>query len=387
VKIHEYQAKNLLRRYGVSVPNGNVAFTIDEAVRVAEKIGGTRWVVKAQIHAGGRGKAGGVKFASSLEEVRECAGELLGMRLITHQTGSEGRIVRRLLIEQGVAIFRELYVGITLDRQSSQHVCMASSEGGMDIETVAAQSPEKILKEYIDPLIGFRSFQARRLCFGLGLDESLLKRGVSFLQSLYNAYCALDASLIEVNPMVITEDGMLFALDAKIVFDDNALFRHPEYEELRDVEEEEPLEIEASAANLNYIKLDGNVGCMVNGAGLAMATMDMIKLAGGLPANFLDIGGGAGASAVETGFKIILEDPNVKAILVNIFGGIVRCDRVARGIIEAAKNVEISVPIVVRLAGTNADVAAKLLQQSGVQFRVAQSLHEAATMVTSIVQS
>ena len=387
MKIHEYQAKNLLRRYGVSVPNGNVAFTIDEAVRVAEKIGGTRWVVKAQIHAGGRGKAGGVKFASSLEEVRECAGELLGMRLITHQTGAEGRIVRRLLIEQGVAISRELYVGITLDRQSSQHVCMASSEGGMDIETVAAQSPEKILKEYIDPLIGFRSFQARRLCFGLGLDESLLKRGVSFLQSLYNAYCALDASLIEVNPMVITEDGMLFALDAKIVFDDNALFRHPEYEELRDVEEEEPLEIEASAANLNYIKLDGNVGCMVNGAGLAMATMDMIKLAGGLPANFLDIGGGAGASAVETGFKIILEDSNVKAILVNIFGGIVRCDLVARGIIEAAKNVEISVPIVVRLAGTNADVAAKLLQQSGVQFRVAQSLHEAATMVTSIVQS
>jgi len=387
VKIHEYQAKNLLRRYGVSVPNGNVAFTIDEAVRVAEKIGGTRWVVKAQIHAGGRGKAGGVKFASSLEEVRECAGELLGMRLITHQTGAEGRIVRRLLIEQGVAISRELYVGITLDRQSSQHVCMASSEGGMDIEAVAAQSPEKILKEYIDPLIGFRSFQARRLCFGLGLDESLLKRGVSFLQSLYNAYCALDASLIEVNPMVITEDGMLFALDAKIVFDDNALFRHPEYEELRDVEEEEPLEIEASAANLNYIKLDGNVGCMVNGAGLAMATMDMIKLAGGLPANFLDIGGGAGASAVETGFKIILEDSNVKAILVNIFGGIVRCDLVARGIIEAAKNVEISVPIVVRLAGTNADVAAKLLQQSGVQFRVAQSLSEAATMVTSIVQS
>ena len=371
----------------MSVPNGNVAFTIDEAVRVAEKIGGTRWVVKAQIHAGGRGKAGGVKFASSLEEVRECAGELLGMRLITHQTGAEGRIVRRLLIEQGVAISRELYVGITLDRQSSQHVCMASSEGGMDIETVAAQSPEKILKEYIDPLIGFRSFQARRLCFGLGLDESLLKRGVSFLQSLYNAYCALDASLIEVNPMVITEDGMLFALDAKIVFDDNALFRHPEYEELRDVEEEEPLEIEASAANLNYIKLDGNVGCMVNGAGLAMATMDMIKLAGGLPANFLDIGGGAGASAVETGFKIILEDSNVKAILVNIFGGIVRCDLVARGIIEAAKNVEISVPIVVRLAGTNADVAAKLLQQSGVQFRVAQSLSEAATMVTSIVQS
>ncbi len=387
MKIHEYQAKNLLRRYGVSVPNGNVAFTIDEAVRVAEKIGGTRWVVKAQIHAGGRGKAGGVKFASSLEEVRECAGELLGMRLITHQTGAEGRIVRRLLIEQGVAISRELYVGITLDRQSSQHVCMASSEGGMDIEAVAAQSPEKILKEYIDPLIGFRSFQARRLCFGLGLDESLLKRGVSFLQSLYNAYCALDASLIEVNPMVITEDGMLFALDAKIVFDDNALFRHPEYEELRDVEEEEPLEIEASAANLNYIKLDGNVGCMVNGAGLAMATMDMIKLAGGLPANFLDIGGGAGASAVETGFKIILEDSNVKAILVNIFGGIVRCDLVARGIIEAAKNVEISVPIVVRLAGTNADVAAKLLQQSGVQFRVAQSLSEAATMVTSIVQS
>jgi len=387
VKIHEYQAKSLLTKYGVSVPNGNVAFTIDEAVRVAEKIGGTRWVVKAQIHAGGRGKAGGVKLASSLEEVRECAGELLGMRLITRQTGTEGRIVRRLLIEQAVAISRELYVGITLDRQRSQHVCIVSSEGGMDIEAVAVQSPEKILKEYIDPLIGFRSFQVRRLCSGLGLDESLLKRGVSFLQSLYTAYCALDSSLVEVNPMVITEENMLYALDAKIVFDDNALFRHPEYEELRDVEEEDPLEVEASAANLNYIKLDGNVGCMVNGAGLAMATMDMIKLAGGLPANFLDIGGGAGASAVETGFKIILEDPNVKAILINIFGGIVRCDRVARGIIEAAKNVEISVPIVVRLAGTNADVAAKLLQQSGIQFLVAQSLSEAATMVTSIVQS
>lgn len=387
MKIHEYQAKALLQKYGVPTPKGEVAFTIDEAVRVAEKIGGTRWVVKAQIHAGGRGKGGGVRIATSLEEVREIAGEMLGMRLITHQTGPEGRIVRRLLIEQGIAIAKEYYVGITLDRQECKHVVMVSSEGGVEIETVAARTPEKILKEHIDPLLGFRSYQARRLCFGLSLNGVSLQRGVSFLKALYNAYIATDASLAEINPLVQTEEGELIALDAKINFDDNALFRHPDYESFRDLDEEEPLEVEASAANLNYIKLEGNVGCMVNGAGLAMATMDMIKLAGGMPANFLDVGGSASAQTVEAGFKIILKDPNVKAILVNIFGGIVRCDRVARGIVEAAKNVDVTVPIVVRLAGTNAEQGAEILRQSALQFHVAESLADAAALVTSVVQS
>jgi succinyl-CoA synthetase beta subunit len=385
MKIHEYQGKEILKKYGVAVPKGEVAFTIDEAVKTAEKIGGSVWVVKAQIHAGGRGKGGGVKLARSLEEVRDCAGEILGMRLVTHQTGPEGRLVGRLLVEQGMNIAKELYVGITLDRQRSQNVMMVSTEGGMEIEKVAAETPEKILKEYIDPSIGFRKYQAQKLCFALGLSGDALKSGVSFLLALHKAYEASDASLAEINPLVLTQEGHILVLDAKINFDDNALFRHPEYESLRDLDEEEPLEVEASASNLNYIKLDGNVGCMVNGAGLAMATMDIVKLAGGMPANFLDVGGGANAQTVETGFKIILKDENVKAILINIFGGIVRCDRVATGVVEAVKNVDVQVPIVIRLAGTNAELAADILRASGLKFLVADNLKEAAEKVTSAI--
>ena len=385
MKIHEYQGKDIIKKFGVPVPKGEVAFTIDDAVKAAEKIGGSVWVVKAQIHAGGRGKGGGVKLARSLEEVCERAGEILGMRLVTHQTGPEGRIVRRLLIEQGMTIAKEMYVGITLDRQRSQNVVMVSTEGGMEIEKVAAESPEKILKEPVDPVIGFQQFQARTLCFGLGLTGDALKNGVKFLVALYKAYDASDASLVEINPLVMTQEGHIVALDAKINFDDNALFRHPEYEQLRDIDEEEPLEVEAAASNLNYIKLDGNVGCMVNGAGLAMATMDIIKLAGGMPANFLDVCGGASAETVEAGFKIILKDENVKAILINIFGGIVRCDRVAKGVVEAAKNVDVRVPIVVRLAGTNAELAAEILENSGLKFLIAGNLKEAAEKVTRAI--
>ncbi|MBN1398828.1 MAG: ADP-forming succinate--CoA ligase subunit beta [Bacteroidetes bacterium] len=387
MKIHEYQGKEILKKYDVAVPVGDVAFTIDEAVKAAEKIGGSVLVVKAQIHAGGRGKGGGVKLARSYEEVRECAGEILGMRLVTHQTGPEGRIVRRLLVEQGINIARELYVGITLDRKRARNVLMASTEGGMEIEKVAAETPEKILKEEVDPAVGLQQFQARSLCTRLDLKGDALKNGVKFLTALYKAYIASDASLAEINPLVITQEGHVVALDAKINFDDNALFRHPEYEDLRDVDEEDPMEVEASASNLNYIKLDGNVGCMVNGAGLAMATMDMIKLAGGMPANFLDVGGGASAQTVEAGFKIILKEENIKAILINIFGGIVRCDRVAAGVVEAAKNVDVQVPIIVRLAGTNAEQAAVILQDSGLKFLVAKDLKDAGEKVRKTVIS
>jgi succinyl-CoA synthetase beta subunit len=385
MKIHEYQGKEILKKFNVPVPKGQVAFTVDEAVKAAEKIGGSVWVVKAQIHAGGRGKGGGVKLARSLEEVRERAAEILGMRLITNQTGPEGRIVRRLLIEQGMNIAREMYVGITLDRAKSLNVVMASTEGGVEIEKVAAESPEKILKETVDPLVGFTQFQARRLCFGLGLTGDAFKNAVKFMVALYKAYDSTDASLAEINPLVVTQEGHVLALDAKINFDDNALERHPEYAEMRDLEEEDPLEVEASASSLNYIKLDGNVGCMVNGAGLAMATMDIIKLAGGMPANFLDVGGGASATTVEAGFRIILKDPSVKAVLINIFGGIVRCDRVATGVVEAAKNVDVQIPIVIRLAGTNADLAADILKNSGLKFLVAATLKEAAEKVTSAI--
>ncbi len=385
MKIHEYQGKDILRKYGVPVPRGEVAFTADDAVKAAEKIGGNLWVVKAQIHAGGRGKGGGVKLARSLEEVRARASEMLGMRLVTHQTGPEGRIVSRLLIEQGMNIAKELYAGITLDRQRSRNVVMVSTEGGVEIEAVAAATPEKILKEAIDPAAGFQHFQARRLCFGLGLKGDAHRNGVKFIMALYKAYEASDASLAEINPLVITQEGQVIALDAKINFDDNALFRHPEYAELRDIAEEDPLEVEASASHLNYIKLEGNVGCMVNGAGLAMATMDIIKLAGGMPANFLDVGGGASAQTVEAGFKIILKDPNVRAILINIFGGIVRCDRVATGVVQAARNVDVQVPIVIRLAGTNAELAAEILNNSGLKFLVAGSLKEAAEKVTHAI--
>jgi succinyl-CoA synthetase beta subunit len=385
MKIHEYQAKEILKRFGVAVPKGEIAFTIDEAVKGAERIGGSRWVVKAQIHAGGRGKGGGVKLAGSIEEVREWAGEILGMRLVTHQTGPEGRIVRRLLVEQGMNIAREMYVGITLDRQKSKNVLMVSAEGGVEIEKVAAEAPGKILRETIEPSIGLQQYQARRLCFGLGLTGDAFRNGVKLLTALYRAYESSDASLAEINPLVLTQEGHVVALDAKINFDDNALFRHPEYADLRDVDEEEPLEVEASASNLNYIKLDGNVGCMVNGAGLAMATMDIIKLAGGMPANFLDVGGGASPKTVEAGFRIILKDENVKAILVNIFGGIVRCDRVATGIVEAAKNTEVNIPVIIRLEGTNAEPAGEILRNSGMKFIVADTLKDAAKKVTRAI--
>ena len=385
MKIHEYQGKEILKRFGVPVPQGKVAFTVDEAVEAAKSIGGSVWVVKAQIHAGGRGKGGGVKVARSLEEVRARSSEILGMLLVTHQTGPEGRIVKRLLIEQGMNIARELYIGVTLDRARSQNVVMASTEGGVEIEKVAAETPEKILKEYLAPGLGMQAYQARNLCFGLGLQGDAFKNGVKFLLALAKAYESTDASLAEINPLVVTAEGAVLALDAKINFDDNALYRHPDFSALRDLDEEDALEVEASASNLNYIKLDGNVGCMVNGAGLAMGTMDIIKLAGGMPANFLDVGGGANAKTVEAGFKIILKDPHVKAILINIFGGIVRCDRVATGVVEAAKNVHVKVPIVVRLAGTNADLAADILKQSGLSFLVAGSLKEAAERVTQAI--
>ena len=385
MKIHEYQGKEILRKYGVPVPIGKVAFNVDEAVRAAEAVGGSAWVVKAQIHAGGRGKGGGVKLARSVDEVRDRSSEILGMRLVTHQTGPEGRIVKRLLIEQGMTIAKEMYVGITLDRARSQNVVMVSTEGGVEIEKVAAESPEKILKEYVHPSLGLQQFQARRLCFGLGLSGDAFKNGVKFLLALYKAYDASDASLAEINPLVITKEGTVIALDAKMNFDDNALYRHPEILAMRDLDEEDPLEIEASKSNLNYIKLDGNVGCMVNGAGLAMGTMDIIKLAGGMPANFLDVGGGASAETVEAGFRIILKDPNVKAVLINIFGGIVRCDRVANGVVQAAKNVQVQVPIVIRLAGTNAELAAGILKSSGLSFLVADSLKDAAEKVTKAI--
>ncbi len=387
MKIHEYQGKEILRKFGVPVPDGHVAFSVDEAVKAAQSLGGNVWVVKAQIHAGGRGKGGGVKVAKSIDEVRQYATQILGMTLVTHQTGPEGKVVKRLLIEQGISIAHELYVGITLDRARSQNVVMASTEGGVEIEKVAAETPEKILKEYVNPTIGFRDFQARKLAFGLGLSGDAFKNGVKFLKALYRAYDESDASLAEINPLVLTTDGDVLALDAKMNFDDNALYRHADVLAMRDVDEEDPLEIQASKYNLNYIKLDGNVGCMVNGAGLAMGTMDIIKLAGGEPANFLDVGGGANVETVSNGFKIILSDKNVRAILVNIFGGIVRCDRVANGIVEAAKNVHVAVPVVVRLEGTNAKEAREILAHSGLNFAVAGSLQEAAEKVTQTIRT
>jgi len=385
MKVHEYQAKEILKKFGVAVPAGKVAFSAEEAVSAAFELGGSVWVVKAQIHAGGRGKGGGVKVAKTMEEVRRRAGEILGMRLVTHQTGPEGKIVKRLLIEQGIAIDRELYVGVTLDRSSSRNVVMASTEGGVEIEKVAAESPEKILKAFVDRDMGFQPFQARTLAFGLGLSGDAFKNAVKFLSALYAAYEAMDCSLAEINPLVVTKEGAVLALDAKMNFDDNALDRHPELRALRDLDEEDPLEVQASASNLNYIKLDGNVGCMVNGAGLAMGTMDIIKLAGGEPANFLDVGGGASAETVESGFKIILADPHVRAVLINIFGGIVRCDRVATGVVKAARKVNMSIPIVIRLAGTNAEIAADILKNSGMHFLVATSLKEAAEKVTQAI--
>ncbi len=381
MKIHEYQAKEILRKYKVPVPRGQVAFSVDEAVAAAKALDTKVFVVKAQIHAGGRGKGGGVKLARNLEEVKQHAQNIMGMTLVTHQTGPEGRLVKKLLVEEGMAIARELYLGVVLDRSVSKLVFMASTEGGVEIEKVAAETPEKILKEWVDPAIGLMAYQARKLAFGLGLEGKQIGNAVKFMLSLYRAFVESDCSLAEINPLVVTESGDVIALDAKINFDDNADFRHTEYQEMRDLDEEEPLEIEASKYNLNYIKLDGNVGCMVNGAGLAMSTMDIIKLAGGEPANFLDVGGGANVDTVRNGFEIILSDPNVKAILINIFGGIVRCDRVAMGVIEAAKTIDIKVPVVVRLEGTNAEEAGELLNKSDIDFIVAKNLEDAARKV------
>jgi len=383
MKIHEYQGKELLKKFGVAVPRGIVAHTPEEAENAAKELGTEVVVVKAQIHAGGRGKGGGVKLAKSPVEAREVASKILGMNLVTHQTGPEGREVRVLLIEEGLPIDKEFYLGIVLDRASGRPVFMASSAGGMDIEEVAAHTPEKIMKETIDPAVGFRSFQARKLAFGLGIPGDLIGQAVKFMQALYSAYEQMDASLVEINPFLLTKDNRLIALDAKINFDDNALFRHKDFPELRDLNEEEPLEIEASKFDLNYIKLDGNIACMVNGAGLAMATMDIIKLAGGEPANFLDVGGGASQQRVEAAFKILLADENVKAVLINIFGGIVRCDMVARGVVEAAKNLGIQVPVVVRLEGTNVEEGQRVIRESGLNFTVANGMQDAAEKVVA----
>lgn len=384
MKIHEFQGKELLRKYGVAVPRGIVARSSDEAYSAAQDLGSDVVVVKAQIHAGGRGKGGGVKLAKSPEEAKAIAENMLGMNLITHQTGPEGREVRVLLIEEGLPIDKEFYLGIVLDRASGRPVFMASAAGGMDIEEVAAKTPELIMKETIDPAIGFRPYQARKLAFGLGLPAELIGQAVKFMQALYNAYEQMDASLMEINPFLLTKDGRLIALDAKVNFDDNAMFRHKEFLDLRDLNEEEPLEIEASKFDLNYIKLDGNIACMVNGAGLAMATMDIIKLAGGEPANFLDVGGGASQERVEAAFRILLADENVKAVLINIFGGIVRCDMVARGVVEAVKNLGISVPVVVRLEGTNVEEGQRVIRESGMNFTVANGMKDAAEKVVAL---
>ena len=382
MKIHEYQAKEILRRFGVPVPDGDVAETAADARGIAEKLGGTV-VVKAQIHAGGRGKGGGVKVAKSPEEAEKAAGEIIGMQLITHQTGPEGQPVKRVLIEEASDIASELYLGIAIDRASECPVIMASTEGGMDIEEVAAKTPEKILKVAVDPAVGLQPFQVRQLCFGLGLAKELTSQVGKMISSLYKAFIQGDFSLAEINPLAITADGRALALDAKINLDDNALYRHKDFIELRDTDEEEALEVEASEHNLSYIKLDGTVGCMVNGAGLAMATMDIIKLHGQTPANFLDVGGTASAERVANAFRIITSDESVRAVLINIFGGIVRCDRVANGIVEALKQVEVKLPIVVRLEGTNSKEAREILKQSGLEFTVADTLDDAATKVAA----
>ena len=386
MKIHEYQAKDILAKYGVAVPRGEVANTLDEALEVARRLfinGAKGVVVKAQIHAGGRGKGGGVKVAKNFAEAEDYAKSILGMQLTTHQTGPLGQKVQRLLIEETAQIDRELFLGIVLDRAKAQLVFMASQAGGMEIEEVAAKDPDAIYKEYIDPAVGFQPYQARNLAFKLGLKPTQINEAVKFMIGLYRAFEETDSSLMEINPFITCSDGRLFALDAKMNFDDNGLFRHPELKELRDVTEEDPLEVEASKYSLNYIKLDGNVGCMVNGAGLAMATMDIIKYAGGMPANFLDVGGGANAEQVTHAFEILLSDKNVKAVLINIFGGILRVDTLARGVVEAANKTHIQLPVVLRLEGTNVEQGREILQQSGLNFIVAETMKDAAEKVVS----
>ena len=386
MKIHEYQAKGILKKYGVAVPRGEMVETREQAEAAARRLfegGASGVVVKAQIHAGGRGKGGGVKIAKSVEEAADLAGKILGMTLITHQTGPEGRIVRRLLIEETLPIEKELYLGILVDRGEGKPVFMASAAGGMEIEQVAAENPDAILKQYVDPGMGLEAFQARKIAFQLGLKPQQINSAVQFLTGLYRAFLDTDASLVEINPFITTTDGRLFALDAKFNFDDNALFRHPDIRELRDTTEEDPLEVEASKYNLNYIKLDGNVGCMVNGAGLAMATMDIIKYAGGMPANFLDVGGGANAAQVTHAFEILLSDKNVKAVLINIFGGILRVDTLATGVVEAANKTHIQLPIVLRLEGTNVEAGREILKNSGLNFIVADTMKDAAEKVVA----
>jgi succinyl-CoA synthetase beta subunit len=385
VKIHEYQAKKILAQYGVPIPRGEVASNPYEVYDIASRLGGTV-VVKAQIHAGGRGKGGGVKLANSPAEAEKLAHQILGMTLVTHQTGPEGRTVRRVLIEEGMRIKKEYYLGVVIDRASHRVVFMTSTEGGMDIEKVAAETPHLINKEYIDPKVGFQSFNARRLAFGLGLTGELLGPAIKIMTALYRAFEASDASLLEINPFLLTEDGRLLALDAKINFDDNALYRHKELSELRDYSEEDPLEIQASRYGINYIRLDGTIGCMVNGAGLAMATMDIVKLAGGSPANFLDVGGGATAEQVRNAFQILLADKNVKAVLINIFGGIMRCDIVASGVVEAARSMGVTVPMVVRLEGTNVEQGQEILRTSGLKFTVAEGMKDAAEKVVALAK-
>jgi succinyl-CoA synthetase beta subunit len=382
MKIHEYQAKQILARYGVRIPRGEIAYSKDEARRAAERLGGTV-VVKAQIHAGGRGKGGGVKVAKTADQAEQLAEQMLGMTLVTHQTGPEGRKVQKVYIEEGLDIRRELYLGIVIDRQTGKVVFIASAAGGMDIEEVAAKTPDAILREYITPGIGLQPFQARKLAFSLGLAPELVGDTVQLMMALYRAFEDTDASLAEINPFLVTGDNKVYALDAKMTFDDNALYRHKDIRELRDLNEEEPLEIEASKFGLNYIKLDGSVACMVNGAGLAMATMDIIKLAGGSPANFLDVGGGASAQQVESAFRILLSDASVRAVLINIFGGIMRCDVVASGVVQAAKNIGVKVPIVVRLEGTNVEQGQEILRTSGLNFIVADGMKDAAEKVVA----
>jgi succinyl-CoA synthetase beta subunit len=384
MKIHEYQGKAILARYGVPVPRGEVSFTAAEAADIARRLGGSVVVVKAQIHAGGRGKGGGVKLARSPEEAQKLAAQMIGMTLITHQTGPEGRKVGRVLVEEGLQMTRELYVSLVLDRAAGKPVMMASSAGGMDIEEVAASTPEKIVKVYIEPGVGMVPFEARQLGFAIGLDGPQVNKFVKLATALYDAFVATDATMIEINPLVVTAAGDLLALDAKMNFDDNALYRHADIKELRDLGEEDPLEIEASKFNLNYIHLDGNIGCMVNGAGLAMATMDIIKLAGGEPANFLDVGGGANAEQIRNAFKILMSDKNVKAVLINIFGGILRCDVLAQGVIGAVKELGVPVPIVIRMEGTNVDEGKRLLKDSGMNFTTADSMDEAAAKVVQL---
>jgi len=384
MNIHEYQAKQLLGEYGVSVPRGGVAYTADEAVAVAENLGGSVWVIKAQIHAGGRGKGGGVRVVKSIKDVRTAADNMIGMTLLTHQTGPEGRKVGRVYVEEGCDIARELYLGILIDRETSRITIMASSEGGVEIEEVASETPEKILRLDIDPVTGIQPFHARRIAYGLGLEGDQVKLAVKFLLGMYDAFTDLDASIVEINPLVVTNAGDVVALDAKMNFDDNALYRQKNVIELRDENEEDPAELEAAKHDLNYITLDGNIGCMVNGAGLAMATMDIIKLYGGAPANFLDVGGGATKERVTTAFKLILSDRSVASILVNIFGGIMRCDVIAEGVIAAAREVSLDVPLVVRLAGTNVDLGKKILEESGLPIVSADSLADAAEKVVRV---